>query len=398
VVSALLLQADGRLIVGGAFTQMGGVERRGIARLNADGSLDMGFNPNVDGPVSVLALQADGKLLLGGTFAMIGTTPRNYIARLNADGSLDLGFDPSANFSVAAIAVQANGQIVLGGSFTQIGNPQQARSRIARVNADGTLDASYSPNVSDAVTTLVLQANGMLLLGGAFNSIGSSERHHLARLFANGVLDSNFDPNIDGQFGTLSAIAVQADATLVLAGSFDTVGTTPRNHLARISSDGVVDPGFNPDLNNPVSALAIQSDGKLVLGGSFTTVDGIPRNHIARLRQSSATLQSLSISGNRVTWSRPAGPQAELALPPELSLSSDGINYIQIGTLYRDFGIGLLDSWSFVGALPSNTSSYFLRARGRLTSGQGNGSQGLIEITRQFASALPDRAFADGFE
>ena len=71
-----------------------------IARLNADGTLDTGFNPNANNDVYSIALQADGKILLGGRFTTIGGVQRNYIARLNADGTLDTGFNPNANYVV----------------------------------------------------------------------------------------------------------------------------------------------------------------------------------------------------------------------------------------------------------------------------------------------------------
>ncbi|WP_198973221.1 delta-60 repeat domain-containing protein, partial [Xylophilus sp. ASV27] len=77
------------------FTQLGG--RNYLARLNADGSLDTGFNPGANSTVYSLAVQPDGKVLVGGAFNQLGGQRRNGLARLNADGSLDTGFDPGAN-------------------------------------------------------------------------------------------------------------------------------------------------------------------------------------------------------------------------------------------------------------------------------------------------------------
>jgi uncharacterized delta-60 repeat protein len=106
---------DGKILIGGAFTNYNGTPRNGIARLNADGSLDNGFNPasGADGSAFILAQQLDGKILFGGDF----TLPRKSIARLNADGSLDTGFNPGtgADHQVNIITLQPDGKILIGG-------------------------------------------------------------------------------------------------------------------------------------------------------------------------------------------------------------------------------------------------------------------------------------------
>ena len=73
-----------------------------------------------------MAVQADGKVLLGGPFTTLqpngaaSPTLRNRIARVNADGTLDASFDPNANNGVVCMAVQADGKVLLGGSFTAL--------------------------------------------------------------------------------------------------------------------------------------------------------------------------------------------------------------------------------------------------------------------------------------
>src|ERR1051326_83316 len=79
------------------------------------------FNPGANGTVNALAVQADGEILVGGAFTTLGGQTRNRLARLNADGTLDLGFNPGANNNVNALLVQPDGQILLGGSFTTMG-------------------------------------------------------------------------------------------------------------------------------------------------------------------------------------------------------------------------------------------------------------------------------------
>src|SRR5207302_23710 len=94
-VDSLAVQADGKILVGGSFTTLGGQSRHYIGRLNADGTLNSSFNPGAaDWFVHSLVLQADGKILVGGQFTTLGGQSRSGIGRLNADGALDTSFNP----------------------------------------------------------------------------------------------------------------------------------------------------------------------------------------------------------------------------------------------------------------------------------------------------------------
>src|SRR5437867_2700055 len=124
MVSSVALQSDGKILMGGAFTGINGVERNRVARLNSDGSVDDTFRPG-KGPnatVTKLAVQKNGQIVVGGDFAAVSDFPRNRIARLNADGSLDTTFDPGAGFNdtVLALAIQPDGKMVAAGKFTSV--------------------------------------------------------------------------------------------------------------------------------------------------------------------------------------------------------------------------------------------------------------------------------------
>ena len=95
------LQPDGKLIITGQFSEVHGVARSSIARLNLDGTLDLSFDPGAGsdvgfGPISV---QPDGKIIVAGFFHTVNGVARAGIARLNSDGSLDLGYDPGSVIS-----------------------------------------------------------------------------------------------------------------------------------------------------------------------------------------------------------------------------------------------------------------------------------------------------------
>ena len=136
-----------------------------------------GFDPNANGTINVVVVQPDGKILIGGEFSSVLGVTRNNIARLNTDGTLDTAFNPNANDFVFSIAVQADGKILAGGFFRSIGG--QPRNRIARLDATTGLADSFDPNANapSAVLSIAVQADGKILAGGGFTSIGGQPRN-----------------------------------------------------------------------------------------------------------------------------------------------------------------------------------------------------------------------------
>ena len=285
-VHTLAMQADGKIMVGGEFTTMTGTSRVGIARLNANGSLDPTFDPGtgtggVNREVSVLAVQADGKVLLGGKFVTFNGATRNRIARLNPDGSLDTPYvsGPGANNTVRAIALQADGKTLLGGYFTNINST--TCTYVARLGVNGLLDATFNCKIStnSCVNALAIQADQKILLGGDFTTINGTARSYIARLNANGSLDPTFTPG-SSLDNTVYAVAVQTDGKVLVGGAF----TSAHNGIARLNPDGSLDATFNPGTGaDYVYALALQSDGKIVLGGDFTNINDTEHRYFGRL-------------------------------------------------------------------------------------------------------------------
>jgi uncharacterized delta-60 repeat protein len=290
-VLSIGVQPDGRLLVTGFFLNVGRTSRSGVARLNSDGTLDSGFNVGAGATttnatahtVFTHALQRDGRVIVGGRFHKINNAFRNYIARLNSDGSLDNGFTPSPNEWVVTLALQPDGRILIGGSFTLVNGVP--RNRLARLNVDGSLDMSFDPGAGPdkSVAVLALQPDGKILLAGAFTTFNWENRSRLARLNPDGSLDSSFDPGA-GPEKSVSALALQPDGRMVVGGQFFTFNGLPRNYVARLQTDGSLDMAFNPNLGlitaGGVLAAQTQVDGKVVVAGEFTTAQGI---NIARL-------------------------------------------------------------------------------------------------------------------
>ncbi len=374
-VFCVSMQVDGKVLLGGQFTGVSGLTRNRIARLNADGTLDTGFDPNANIYVYSVAMQTDGEVLLGGTFTTVGGTARNRIARLNGNGSLDAGFNPGADNWVLSVAVQADGKILFGGTFTTVGGT--TRNRIARVEADGTLDTSFDPNANSTVYSVATQADGEILLGGAFSTVRGVGRTYIARVNADGTLDTSFNPSANNW---VLDIAVQADGKILLGGDFTTVGGTARNRIARLNEDGTLDTSFNPDANERVLNVSARADGRILLGGDFTSVGGTVRNHVAQILNGPAT-QSLAVPDTaQVQWLRSGTTPEVEQVSFELSVDG-GASWTALGS-----GTRITGAWEKTGlSLPASGS---IRARGRATAGAFNGSSSLIEQVQVF-SGIP---------
>jgi uncharacterized delta-60 repeat protein len=259
----------------------------------APGELDVAFDSGaVASPPSdtQVAVQSDGKILTAGAFTSIQGTARGRIARLNADGSLDTSFQnglSGADRAVYCLAVQTNGQVLLGGDFSTLNGI--ARNRIGRLNSNGSLDTSFLNGLSGAndwVEILSVQADGKILVGGYFTSVNNTSRNFLARLNSDGTLDNTFMNGLSGANNAIFAIALQPDAKIIIGGAFTNFNGTAANYLSRLNPDGSLDGSFLSGLSGPdnvVNAIVIQPDNKIILGGAFANVNGTARNRLARL-------------------------------------------------------------------------------------------------------------------
>ena len=287
IVEAVAVQPDGKILIGGIFSSVGGQTRNYIARLNPDGTLDAAFNPNANAGIFSIVVQADGKILVGGGFNganSIGGQTRNYIARLDPTTGLADSFNPNPNSAVGSIAVQGDGKILASGSFTSIGG--QPRNGIARLNPTTGSADSFNPNANNIVASIAVQADGKILAGGSFTRIGGQPRNRIARLNPTTGLADSLNPNANDGFPPadgVSPIVVQADGKILAGGAFSTIGGQPRHYIAQLDPKTGLADSFNPNPNGSVESIAVQADGKILAGGLFTSLGGQPRSGIARL-------------------------------------------------------------------------------------------------------------------
>lgn len=293
MINSILIQPDGRIVVGGDFATINDVLRPHIARLNSDGSLDPTFAPAM-GPDSevgewtglgcnAMALQPDGKILIAGQFWSVNGVRRGVVARLNPDGSLDTSFAPRPDekrngYSIVAVAVQPDGRILVGGNGIPF---EGGNAFLSRLNPDGSRDRTFRGAPGSGVNAVKVLPDGKILIGGVFNT----PRARIARLMPDGVVDGSFRtqpaPN-----NIIHDLAVQADGRVLIVGGFTAVGGKGRKYVARLNADGSLDETFDPGPgpNDLVMSVALDPTGAVLLAGRFTSFADEPAPYVVRLR------------------------------------------------------------------------------------------------------------------
>lgn len=310
-VNSVFIQDDGKILIGGIFIFYDGTTVNRIARLNSDGSLDSSFDSGFgfnDG-VSSITVQTNDKILVGGYFTSFNGTSVNKLVRLNPDGSLDVSFNTGSGFNddVSTVKLQANGKVLVGGEFTAYNGT--VSNKIVRLNSDGSIDNAFNigtgfhpvfigSNYYDAfVNAITVQDDDKILVGGYFNMYNDSVRSFsLARLLPNGFYDNEFNPST-GSNSTVFASAIQNDKKIIVGGEFTIMNESLTNRIARLNINGEVDSSFNTGLgfNDKVNSVAIQDDGKVVVVGNFTEYDSVTLNNIARLSTNGSHDQNFDV-------------------------------------------------------------------------------------------------------
>lgn len=277
------------------------------------GTLDTSFNSlgtGTNGYVYAICLQPDGKIIIGGQFSIYNTVTRNCIARLNADGSLDYTFNPGSgagNNIIYAIALQADGKIIIGGNFSIYnGTPCY---RITRINSDGSLDTSFSAGTgpSGYVKSIAIQPDGKIIIAGSFGGYNGVLGYNIARLNSNGSIDPTFnigngfyDQNSGGS-DVVNSIDLQNDGKIVCGGDFHMFNGNIRHYLVRINPDGSLDNSINAGSfpGEQLHVVKAQPDGRILIGGDFThytwNFGFAYKNHLLRLSNVATPDQTFDI-------------------------------------------------------------------------------------------------------
>jgi uncharacterized delta-60 repeat protein len=288
--NAVAIQPDGKILVGGNFTQYNGTARNRIVRLNTDGSLDTTFSIGTGFNQSVwsIVVQPDNKILVGGDFTSYSGSSRSKLVRLNSNGSIDSTFaNPSTiNDSVYSIALQTDNKVLIGGIFSTVSGV--TCGGIARLNTGGTIDntfqlSGFTTGSGQGVFTISLDPSGKIMCGGSFNSYsGVSRGGDIARLNTDGTYDTTFAVGT-GITGTTRFVIniFPTNGKYFVTGVFDNFNGSSVGSIMRLNNDGSLDTTFNTGTGIGYDAASfstpgyIQSDGNYNIAGSFSAYNGI---------------------------------------------------------------------------------------------------------------------------
>ena len=262
ICSEIAIQSDGKILVGGYFSSYNGTSANKIIRLNTDGSVDTSFvtGTGFQNSVMSIAIQSNGKILVGGNFSEYNGTNANKIIRLNSDGSRDTSFVIGTGFDsdVNSIAIQSDGKIVVGGEFYWYNGTFV--KRIIRLNSDGSIDTSfvYGDGFNGYANSVAIQSDGKIVVGGQFQSYNGTNANYIIRLNSNGSIDTSFVYGT-GFDGDVESITIQSNGKILVGGYFTSYQGTSANRIIQLSDSFNAE--FEDEFNEATDALnAFQTD------------------------------------------------------------------------------------------------------------------------------------------
>lgn len=208
-VRAIAVDHNGQILIGGQFTKYNNISVGHFARLSSSGDIDNTFLSNIgsgfNGSVLSITEQPDGKILVGGNFTSVNGILRRGIARLNADGTPDASFNAANGFltstgitNILDVDVLSDGKILVAGAFDSFNN--HSVKSLIRLNSDGSFDNTFligtgiysSAGTFSEVRDVALLNNGKILAGGNFDNVNGAGIFNLAVLNSTGALDDSY--------------------------------------------------------------------------------------------------------------------------------------------------------------------------------------------------------------
>jgi hypothetical protein len=251
-VHALAIDGSGGIYIGGAFTSAfpGGVSASRVVRYNPANqtwsALGTGANNGVNGQVNALAIDPQGRIYVGGSFTQAGSVSANRIARFDPNNStapwsaLGTGANNGVNGDVRALAIDPQGRVYVGGSFTEAGSVTGV-NRIARFDPNNSttpwsaLGTGANNGVNGDVRALAIDAQGRVYVGGSFTQAGSvTGVNRIARFDpASSTWSALGTGANNGVNGQVNALAIDAQAGIYMGGLFTQAGDFLSTHIAK---------------------------------------------------------------------------------------------------------------------------------------------------------------------
>lgn len=332
-VTAMAVQPDGKVLIAGNFQTSGATPRYDLVRLNPDNSIDSGFNVTLgpeSGAIYTMELQSDGRILIGGYFGTVNGVEKTQMARLNVDGSVDTSFTHGLGAfdgdTIKILAIQPDLKTIVIRKTPGEGNNQvtsrlnangsndptfnvnlgpwaaavDSSNRIVfchrliftpsvfRVNQDGTRDNSFAVDLGGQPCRGVKAlSDGRLLVWGTFFGVNGVARQGLAVLNSDGTLDQSFVPATGA--GCITNVEVQPNGKIIFVGN--NCGDA-RIVVGRLNADGSLDRSWHigktgrySDFFNPlILTIKIRDARRLIVGGRDLRFDGVARSGVIQLK------------------------------------------------------------------------------------------------------------------
>ncbi len=310
-----------------------------------------------------------GKIVISGIFDSFDGHPVPGLARMNADGSFDATFTPGSaadNGGIPDLFVQADDQILVFGYFDSFSGVE--RHSIVRLNATtGIVDSGFSTEEFEwygydaQIWGLTQQPDGKLIAIGDFHSAGAATANNVARLETNGDLDPSFSGTGAGPSAEqiFTALVRPSDGKIFLGGDFSTFGGQVRHNMAWANPDGSADNSFaglgGATEHGPnIWTLATQTDGKVIMTGVFTSHNGVPHDNVLRLNPDGTVDSSFDVHTDRSTRALLIQPDGKILIAGYFG-EVNGVPMARIARLNSD---GTLDPSFNPGTGPDK---YYIR-------------------------------------
>jgi|694.fasta_scaffold133359_2 uncharacterized delta-60 repeat protein len=293
-ILAIAQQPDGKILIGGEFTEYKGIACNYFVRLLPNGTVDPNFNLETTFwfKVNSIALQSDGKILVGAGYLTLVAGIKDGVIRLNSDGSTDYTYSTILGFSgittINNILIQPDGKMILTGGFSSYGSVNI--KYILRLNSDGSLDSTFNPGNSfnGSITSIALQADEKIIVVGYFSNYNGYTRNGIIRLNSDGSVDLTFSIGVGFSTGIPKSVLIQPDGKIVAAGNFNTYKNVTQNGVIRLLSNGDKDPTLNTGTGfytsgEGITDIAMDNLGNFIVSGQFSKYNNIDKSNCVKL-------------------------------------------------------------------------------------------------------------------
>ena len=292
VVYTIAAQSNGDSYVGGMFTQYDGNSANKFIKLFSNGTIDTSFIVSSGFNDTVLAcIDSPSGPYVFGEFTSYGGSTKRGIVKLDEFGAIDnSNFNVSTGLGTSSYAtcgaIDKDEKLLVGGSFTSFNS--DTCSNIMRLMQDGTFDNTFvqGSGFNDVVNCIAVLSTGDYMVGGMFTSYNGSSVSGIVKIRPNGSRNAIFSCTISGGAASILSISETNYGKFLISGNFTTVNGVTCNNLARINSDGTIDPTFTvPTGLDDTTFNIIDSSDRYLIFGEYTEYQGEGVNFLLRIAE-----------------------------------------------------------------------------------------------------------------